>query len=193
MPAAIGVGASAARARESRSGKKRSVGRDRLHAARALHGFVFGEELQRHGRHRRRRARRGRSRASCTRDRRPHGRRRHRSAASSSRASCRSISSVYTTTASIPTIWIAPAAWWTCARACLSGAVSAGDALNAASDSSPRASDWPISRMHPGQRARVVGRRRRRWQSRFRRAWLSSSGRVRVAPWRSGGCPRVRP
>jgi hypothetical protein len=52
---------------------------------------------------------------------------------------------VNATTASSPTIWIAPAAWCTCMRACLSGDGSFGASLNVLSESSPRESAWSIS------------------------------------------------
>src|SRR6478735_4125541 len=40
---------------------------------------------------------------------------------------------------------MAPPAWWTCERACLSALPSVGAALNKTNDSSPRVSAWSIS------------------------------------------------
>ena len=117
-----------------------------LDAARALHRLVLGEQLERH----RRRAVRelveeDAQLAARAIDRVERGWRRRGRRAPRARVSWRSISSVNATTASSPTIWIAPAAWCTCARACLSDALSRGLAADAASASRPRASAWSIS------------------------------------------------
>ena len=133
------------------------IGRRRgLDAARRLHRLVFGIELER--------------------DRRSAvdelveedlelaaravddvaARRRPRAGSSSSRrASCRSISSVNATTASSPTIWIAPAAWCTCMRACLSGVASVGLRLELRERFEAARKRLVDLALHPRQRAEI--------------------------------------
>ena len=140
------------------------VGRRRgLDAARALHRLVFGKQLERD----RRRAvdelvQEDPQLAAGALDRPRRRPARRASGMSSRRASWRSISSVKATTASSPTIWIAPAAWWMCVRACLS------DARSLASRETRRAIRGRASapgRSHPGPRTAGPGRIRLRSRS----------------------------